>query len=452
MISGTFLSATTPWSQLRTMPRQPITFARVATELLPQFQVSAKVQAQLQAALSGGDTPALERATLRALEELAAAGLLPTDTRGLETGQLRYYFPDGTAIVVLSSQPVLGSVARHYPPGTVWPENPPPEALKALLKLHEELLTSDQSSLRSPNELIRTLLDRGRDILEADGVNWVQGSDWGAGGEWDPSIVSSPSDPRELEAVFRSGHTAVWDDLAGGGATERADMRSLAAVRVGRSDEPWAGVLEVWSRQPNWFTPARLGLLDVAAGEMAVLLRQLLQLQRFVFLDALTGLYNRSYYEMQMRRELARAQRDREPLALLLCDVDNFKRFNTAYGYSGGDQVLHGVAEILQRAVRPFDCVARYGGEEFVVILSPPVGRDDARTIAERLRHAVGQARFEVTGLDKRRSLVGVTVSVGVALFPQDAQSESDLWRKANESVLRAKASGKNQVHFWSPT
>ncbi|MBI5836287.1 MAG: GGDEF domain-containing protein [Candidatus Eisenbacteria bacterium] len=459
------------------MPRQPVTFQRVVTELLTQFRLSAPLQDQIQHSLGRGDIPGLERATLLALEELARSGVLLTDTRGLEPGQLRYYLPDGTAIVVVGEARAASGPNHRYSPGTRWGQEPSPESLRELLRIHEELLTRDHSSLRSPNELIRTLLDHARNLLEADGVNWVPSTEWGAGGEWDPSVVSSPTDPRELERVYREGHIAVWDDMhatgvrAGGGAGRTptagtdagaseeggtggppARVRSLAAMRVGRPDEAWTGVLEAWSRQPGWFEEGRLSLLETIAGEMGVLLRQLLQLQRFVFLDALTGLYNRSYYEMQMRRELARAQRDRSPLALLLCDVDNFKKFNTIYGYSGGDQVLHGVADILQRAVRPFDCVARYGGEEFVVILSPPVARDDARTIAERLRHAVAQARFEVTGLDRSRSLVGVTVSVGVALFPDDAQVEADLWRKANESVLRAKASGKNQVHFWGTT
>ncbi|HVP39828.1 MAG TPA: GGDEF domain-containing protein [Candidatus Saccharimonadales bacterium] len=400
--------------------------------------------------MSLGDTPALERVTLQALDELARGGILPTDTRGLAPGQLRYYFPDGTAVVVIAETGAEPTPPRRIPVGARWAEDPPADSLRALLHLHEELLTRDNSALRSPNELIRTLLDRLPGILGSDGVNWARAAEWGATSDWDPALISPPYDPRELEQVFRAGHIVVWNDLPGGGQPGSLQMRALAAARVGLPEEAWSGVLEAWSRTPGCFTDARLSLLEAAAAEMGVLLRQLLQLQRFVFLDALTGLYNRSYYELQMRRELARAQRDREPLALLLCDVDNFKRFNTLYGYAGGDQVLRGVADILQGTVRPFDSVARYGGEEFVVILSPPVGPEDARTIAERLRHAVDQARFEVVGLDRGRRLVGVTVSVGVALFPQDAQGEADLWRKANESVLRAKASGKNQVHFWS--
>lgn len=434
------------------MPRQPITFHRLVSELIPRKRLTDSRQDEILRALQSGDPALLERAALDSLHDLARTGDLRADSDGLPPGQVRYHLPGGASLVVIGSAPRPAGPVR-IEPGKSWRHSAPPESLQALLRLHEEILTGDRSALRSPKELIRTLLSHAVRILPADELRWVQLPDWSPGQDWDPSWMHRPSDGTELEEVYRLGRIVAWNDLRPGtGPTAHGGMRSLAAARIGKPGAEWSAVLEAWSAEPRHFTEARLNLLQVVADEITLLLQQLLTLQRFVFLDALTGLYNRAYYEMQMRRELARAQRDREPMALLLCDVDNFKKFNTEYGYAGGDAVLKAVAAILQKTVRPFDPVARYGGEEFVIILTAPVGRDDARTIAERVRQAVGNARFEVTGLDRVKHQVSVTISVGVALFPEDAQGEAELWSKANTSVLQAKAAGKDRVLFWGET
>ena len=94
-----------------------------------------------------------------------------------------------------------------------------------------------------------------------------------------------------------------------------------------------------------------------------------------MFVDPLTTVYNRSYYDLQIRNEIARAQREQSSLSLLICDIDDFKSFNTSFGYEAGNQVLVQVAQTLRAGVRPFDTVARWGGEEFAVLLTPPVVR-----------------------------------------------------------------------------
>jgi len=99
--------------------------------------------------------------------------------------------------------------------------------------------------------------------------------------------------------------------------------------------------------------------------------------------------------------------------------------------------------------VRPFDTVARWGGEEFAVLLTSPLERPDAETIAERLRVLVADAEHVVTGLDGMEHQVRVTVSIGVALFPEDAKDAAEIWRRANQALLLAKAPPKNQVVFW---
>jgi len=109
------------------------------------------------------------------------------------------------------------------------------------------------------------------------------------------------------------------------------------------------------------------------------------------------------------------------------------------------------VAQTLRAGVRPFDTVARWGGEEFAVLLTPPVVSDDVLAISERLRSSIERMTILLEGLDGRSHRVNVTISVGVAMFPDDANSPQDLWRAANTALLHAKRTPKNQVVFFHP-
>jgi diguanylate cyclase (GGDEF)-like protein len=133
------------------------------------------------------------------------------------------------------------------------------------------------------------------------------------------------------------------------------------------------------------------------------------------------GVYNRAYFELQARNEMARSQRESASLALCIADIDDFKSVNTIYGYEAANAVLHQVASTLKNGVRPFDTVARWGGEEFAVLLTPPVQVEDVTAICERLRVAVERLQLHVEGLDRRLYEVRVTVSMGVAMFPDPA-------------------------------
>ena len=194
------------------------------------------------------------------------------------------------------------------------------------------------------------------------------------------------------------------------------------------------------ARAPARFTPERLSLLSMLAESFVARARQAAQLERLVFVDALTGAFNSAYFRQALDNEVARARRERESLALVIADIDDFKRFNTIYGYEGGNAVLAQVAKALKRTVRPFDSVARWGGEEFAVLLTSPVAREDAETVAERLRHAVEEAETPITGLDGAEHRVKITVSIGAALLPDDAADAATLWRRANQALLDRQA------------
>jgi diguanylate cyclase (GGDEF)-like protein len=132
------------------------------------------------------------------------------------------------------------------------------------------------------------------------------------------------------------------------------------------------------------------------AQHFQALLASAVRLQSLIFLDFLTGLYNRPYFEDQLEKQVAIAERRKQSLALCIVDIDGFKNFNTLYGYEGGDRVLVTVGCILKGILRTSDTLARYGGEEFAALLVPPVTRERAWGIAERLRAAVEAEPFQV--------------------------------------------------------
>lgn len=162
-------------------------------------------------------------------------------------------------------------------------------------------------------------------------------------------------------------------------------------------------------------------------------------LERLVLCDGLTGLYNHRHAQDRLREELARAHRYRRDLALLLLDVDQFKRVNDSLGHPAGDRILVWVARVLRSSIRDTDVAARYGGDEFAVIL-PEASHDGGRAVGERIRAAVQAMDIPAGGQPR------VTVSVGVAAFPTDADDASSLIEQADRALYQAKREGKNRV------
>ncbi len=175
----------------------------------------------------------------------------------------------------------------------------------------------------------------------------------------------------------------------------------------------------------------------------AALLREKLREQ--AMRDQLTGLYNRHYVEEWFGLELRRAQRHGRPIAAIMLDIDHFKRFNDAFGHEAGDLVLRELAGVLRRFARESDVASRYGGEEFLVLL-PECPFDDARRKAEQLRGEV--AKLELRYGDK--PLGPVTISLGVAAFPDHARESEELLRCADEALYTAKQAGRNRVVAYS--
>jgi diguanylate cyclase (GGDEF)-like protein len=165
-------------------------------------------------------------------------------------------------------------------------------------------------------------------------------------------------------------------------------------------------------------------------------------LLHYAFTDFLTAMKTRGYFEQQLEMELKRAERKRTPLALLMIDIDFFKALNDAHGHHVGDQVLRDISSILMKDMREIDTVARYGGEEFVIIL-PETGYPAALQVANRLRRAVEHANFFAGSPDRVERL---TISIGIAVFDEDAQFKCDLMEAADAALYSAKSLGRNRV------
>jgi len=163
-------------------------------------------------------------------------------------------------------------------------------------------------------------------------------------------------------------------------------------------------------------------------------------LERASNTDPLTGVGNRRHFARVMAREMGRSRRFRHPLAVLMVDIDLFKRVNDQYGHQVGDQVIRRVAEACASGSRESDVVARLGGEEFAVLL-PEADSEGARTSAERIRETVEQMEWVVPG----KAPVRCTVSLGLAEMRSEDLPEAFL-RRADRALYRAKALGRNRV------
>ncbi len=163
--------------------------------------------------------------------------------------------------------------------------------------------------------------------------------------------------------------------------------------------------------------------------------------------DSLTGLHNFGYFRDRLSEERRRAERYQRLLSLILFDLDHFKRYNDTHGHPAGNEVLRSVAVVLRHEARETDLVARYGGEELVIVL-PETNRKTAWDVAERIRQRVRETEFHPTGTEVAER---VTLSAGVATFPVDATHEDQLIERADASLYRAKASGRDRVVAYDP-
>jgi len=195
--------------------------------------------------------------------------------------------------------------------------------------------------------------------------------------------------------------------------------------------------------QFHWSTQIwRLAQLVGATALSVILVVRSKELRQLSTRDRFTGLLNRAVFNEQLEREVAVARREDGHFAVAMIDIDHFKKFNDTFGHAGGDEALRSVATTLRESCRATDVVARYGGEEFALVL-PGVMSTRATDLLERIRRVLAVKPIH---LPNRSKPVSLTVSVGVALWPDDGQSAAEILQCADQRLYQAKAQGRDRV------
>ena len=164
------------------------------------------------------------------------------------------------------------------------------------------------------------------------------------------------------------------------------------------------------------------------------------EIEKLAITDSLTGLHTRRYFLKRLEEEMARSRLRKLKLSILMIDVDHFKNINDEHGHLTGDQVLCEMGKIIGQNIREIDIAGRYGGEEFAVVL-PDTNQEGVEFAAQRIRTAVEKATILVFDASLK-----TTLSIGMATFPQDGKTESELVDRADWALYRAKKMGRNRV------
>lgn len=221
---------------------------------------------------------------------------------------------------------------------------------------------------------------------------------------------------------------------------------SLLVLPLQKEKGEATGALTVAVREAEVFTKARQEILELIAAQVAVKIglgHAHEEINRLATIDGLTGLINHRTFQHGFDMMLGREERRSGVLSLLLCDIDHFKKINDTHGHPFGDKVLKEVAAILRKAVRSVDLAARYGGEEFVLVLEGS-GEQGGLQMAERIRQEI-----EKMVLRSEKGSVRITLSLGLAVYPDHGVDKERLISRADQALYRAKKQGRNRVVLW---
>ena len=207
------------------------------------------------------------------------------------------------------------------------------------------------------------------------------------------------------------------------------------------------GILVLLMGERDALSPQQRELIEVLCNQASASLANAkfhAEIERLAISDGLTGLFNHRHFQERLTQEMRRLERLSGSLSVLILDIDYFKRVNDTYGHPVGDAVLKGVAAIIRTTIREIDIAARYGGEEFAIIL-PGTEARGAMKMAERLRKTIMEEKYSGEGDTFR-----VTVSIGVAAYPNGVKSKEELIDRADKALYHAKHAGRNQCMLWN--
>jgi diguanylate cyclase (GGDEF)-like protein/putative nucleotidyltransferase with HDIG domain len=230
---------------------------------------------------------------------------------------------------------------------------------------------------------------------------------------------------------------------AAGVAFDRTTLQSALVCPL-LFNERFIGTISVYHTEPSIYTDDHRRLLDRISEQAAAVIYNSIvfeQTQEDSLTDALTALPNTRYMFMHLSRELARAERLKSQVSLLVMDLDNFKDINDTYGHHVGDRALREVAGVLRTGIRPYDICIRYAGDEFIVVLSG-CGDEEAERKRLELQRAVDNLQFEA----KPGKMLALGISVGASVFPQDGDSYETLLATADSRMYRDKTRRKREA------
>ena len=243
-------------------------------------------------------------------------------------------------------------------------------------------------------------------------------------------------------SAFTAGKTIIENDVTTapdyvGFFLETASRMCIPLVSFGQT----LGVLVLDSEKLDAFNPNDVQSLESVADICSNAIqnaRYVDRVKQLAYLDGLTGIFNRRYFEMRMVEEIDRARRFGNGMAVIMVDIDQFKRLNDEFGHLLGDEVLRQVSSVFHQQLRKIDVVCRYGGEEFAVLLSQ-TNSQHAFGVAEKLRRLVETWQFP--GVPR-----SVTISAGIASFPEHGTGRDELVKAADAGLYAAKLAGRNRV------
>jgi diguanylate cyclase (GGDEF)-like protein len=250
------------------------------------------------------------------------------------------------------------------------------------------------------------------------------------------------ADREPWSRILATGGTIIEKDLNASPDSVRlftgsASRMSIPLISFGQT----LGVLTLHSTERDTFHEGELQPLESVADICASSIQNAHYVERvkqLAYLDGLTGIFNRRFFEMRILEEMERARRYGTGMAIVMVDIDQFKRLNDEFGHLLGDEVLRQVSSLFHQQLRKIDVVCRYGGEEFAIILSQ-TSASHALTVAEKLRRMVENWQFP--GVAR-----SVTISAGVAAFPDHGSTRDDLVRAADKGLYAAKQEGRNRI------
>ncbi len=311
---------------------------------------------------------------------------------------------------------------------------------------------------RKVEELVANLFDKVRAGLKAEKLVFVSRPNPRGGGELKYMLgVNQKSvtfDVDEFQGIFgklqkRQVYTlAQLRELTGNeNLADHLSREKMAYLSTFSLDDNEPGILFWAGKETEREVENRmLSRLERVGRRALVNAREFERIEEMSYTDGLTNLYNHRYFTKRLNEEIQRAIRYNRRVGLLLFDIDDFKLYNDNFGHQWGDELLRRMGRTLAQSLRSIDIVARYGGDEFGIIM-PETDRATCGVFMDRLRHAISATDFrdQVNGFEGR-----ITISIGSAIYPDDADSADRLFYCADKALFRSKADGRNRSTIFS--